>query len=415
MTVHVLGGGPAQLNLIRRLKDRGHKVAVSDMNSDSPGLALADFPSPASSFDPAAVAEAARMASSDCLLTLGTDQPVLTAALVSEELDLPYFLSSAQARIVTNKKDMKKMFLSEGIPTAPFRLISPDFNDEDLDNLNFPLVIKPLDSQGQRGVLKVNNTAEIRDHMQEVLGYSRECEILAEEYYPSDEITLSGWVYKGDLHIFSITDRVTIENDPYMGVCISHRYPSVFHQDWDELEKMSKKICNAVGLQEGAVYFQILGGERGFLVNEIACRLGGAYEDEFLPELCGADPLELLIDQTTRAHYTWEYPEHMSVEREGCYLSLQMFFCRHGTIASQGGMEEVLRIPGVGQGRLLLKEGTVIRNRENSTQRAGYFFLYGTSPEEINRKIDRAYEYLKIQDASGHQMIERSERMYFPL
>lgn len=415
MTVHVLGGGPAQLNLIRRLKLRGHKVAVSDMNPDSPGLSLADFPSLASSFDPAAVAEAARMASSDCLLTLGTDQPVLTAAIVSEELDLPYFLSTAQARIVTNKKDMKKMFLSEGIPTAPFRLISPEFKDEELENLNFPLVIKPLDSQGQRGVLKVGNIDEIRNHMKEVLGFSRESEILVEEYYPSEEITMSGWVYKGELHIFSITDRVTVENDPYMGVCVSHRYPSLFHKDWAEIEEMSKKICRAVGLQEGAVYFQILGGERGFLVNEIACRLGGAYEDEFLPEFCGADPLDLLIDQTTGEGYTWEYPEHMPVQREDRYFSLQMFFCRPGTIAYQGGMEEVLRIPGVGQGRFLLKEGTVIRNRENSTQRAGYFFLYGTSPGDINSKIDMAYGNLSIQDTQGHEMIERSERMYFPL
>ncbi|MBF9014246.1 MULTISPECIES: ATP-grasp domain-containing protein [unclassified Oceanispirochaeta] len=414
MTVHVLGGGPAQLNLIRLLKDRGHKVAVSDMNPDSPGLALADFPSPASSFDPAAVAEAARTASSDCLLTLGTDQPVLTAALVSEELDLPYFLSSAQARLVTNKKDMKQMFLSEGIPTAPFRLISPDFKDEELEDLNFPLVIKPLDSQGQRGVLKVRNTAEIRDHMQEVLGYSRECEILAEEYYPSEEITLSGWVYKGNLHIFSITDRVTIENDPYMGVCISHRYPSVFHQDWDELESLSRKICHTVGLQEGAVYFQILGGEKGFFVNEIACRLGGAYEDEFLPALCGVDPLELLIDQTTGEGYNWSRPEEMTAKRQGRYFSLQMFFCRPGKIMKQSGMDQLLQFPGTGKGRFLLKEGTSIGNRENSTQRAGYFFIYGNSPADINKKIDLAYESLEILDEQGRQMIELEKRMYFP-
>lgn len=415
MTVHVLGGGPAQLNLIKRLKEQGYKVAVSDMNIDSPGLALADFPSTASSFDTVAVAEAARLASSDCLLTLGTDQPVLTAALVSEKLGLPYFLSSAQARLVTNKKDMKQMFIAEGIPTAPFCLISSDFKDEELEDLNFPLVIKPLDSQGQRGVIKVNNCSEIRDHMQEVLGFSRECEILAEEYYPSQEITLSAWVYKGDLHILSITDRVTIENDPYMGVCVSHRYPSVFHQDWDVLEEMSKKICTAVGLQEGAVYFQILGGDKGFFVNEIACRLGGAYEDEFLPDLCGADPLDLLIDQTTGAQYNWESPDKMSERRKGRFFSLQMFFCHPGTIVSQRGMDEVLRIPGAGQGRFLLKEGTVIHNRENSTQRAGYFFLFGKSPEELNRKIDRAYECLEIQDINGHEMIECCERMYFPL
>jgi len=306
------------------------------------------------------------------------------------------------------------MFHREGIPTVPFRILSQDFDDAALTGMNFPMIIKPLDSQGQRGVLKVESIPEIRARFAEVLSYSRESEILAEEYYPSDEVTVSGWVYNGVLHIFSITDRVTVENDPYMGVCISHRYPSVFHSDWNELELLSRKICRAVGIKEGAVYFQILGGKDGFLVNEIACRLGGAYEDEFLPGLCGADPLELLIAQTTGEGYNWESPEDMVHCRSERYFSLQMFFCRPRVIRKQQGMEQVLKIPGAGKGRFLLNEGTEIKNRENSTQRAGYFFIFGSSPADINNKIDRAYRLLKILDEQGRQMIELDKRMYFP-
>ncbi|MDC7233466.1 MAG: ATP-grasp domain-containing protein [Spirochaetales bacterium] len=414
MNVHVLGGGPAQLNLIRRLQELGHQVAVSDINPRSPGLELADFASAASSFDAVAVERDARVFGSQALVTLGTDQPVLTAALVSEKMGLPYFLSPRQAALVTNKRDMKQMFVKEGIPTVPFRLLEAGFQDSELEGLTFPLIIKPLDSQGQRGVLKVHSTDEIRDHFDELLSFSREQQILAEEYYPSDEITISGWVYRGTLHIFSITDRVTVENDPYMGVCVSHRYPSLFHQSRDELEELSRTICGAVGLQEGAVYFQILGGKKGFLINEIACRLGGAYEDEFLPGLCGADPLQLLIEQTTLPGYNWNHPEEMPSVRDGRYLSLQMFFCRPGIISRQRGMDQVLRISGAGRGRFLLPEGTCIRNRENSTQRAGYFYLQGCSPAELNSKIDQAYSFLEILDEQGRQMIEFDQRMYFP-
>jgi biotin carboxylase len=402
------------LNLIRRIKEKGHRVAVSDMNPSAPGLALADYPSVASSFDTDAVIRAARKAGTERFLTLGTDQPVLTAARASEALNLPYFLNVPQARLVTNKADMKEMFRDQGIPAAPYRLLEPGFRDSELEGLRFPLVIKPLDSQGQRGVLSVGRADEIRSRMDEVLGFSRENRILAEEFYPSREITLSGWVYRGKPWLFSITDRETVENDPYMGVCVSHRYPSRFHRDWDELEELSARICRAVGLKEGPIYFQILGGEQGYRLNEIACRLGGAYEDEFLPGLCGADPLDLLIEQTINPDYTWDHPETMAELREGKYFSLQMFFCRPGEIRSQQGMDRVLGIPGVRRGRFLLPDGTVIRNRENSTQRAGYFFMDGGSPEEINGMIDRAYERLEIRDEEGRNMIERSKRMYFP-
>lgn len=415
MILHVLGGGPAQLNLIRRIKEKGHRVAVSDRNPSAPGLALADYPSTASSFDADAVIRAARKAGTERFLTLGTDQPVLTAARASEALDLPYFLNVPQARLVTNKADMKEMFREQGIPAAPYRLLEPGFAESELEGLRFPLVIKPLDSQGQRGVLRVGAADEIRSRMDEVLGFSREKRILAEEFYPSKEITLSGWVYRGRPYLFSITDRETVENDPYMGVCVSHRYPSRFHGDWDELEELSARICRAVGLKDGPIYFQILGGEQGYRLNEIACRLGGAYEDEFLPGLCGADPLDLLIEQTVNPDYTWDHPERMDELRDGQYFSLQMFFCRPGEIRSQRGMDRVLDIPGVRRGRFLLPEGTRIGNRENSTQRAGYFFMTGGSPDEINGMIDRAYDCLEIRNEEGSNMIERSKRMYFPL
>ena len=340
---------------------------------------------------------------------------MLTAAIASEALGLPYFLTVSQARMVTNKAVMKQMFREEGIPAAPFSLLSPGFGDEELSGLNFPLVIKPLDSQGQRGVLRVQSIDEIRDRMEEVLSFSREQRILAEEFYPSNEITISGWVYRGEPMIFSITDRDTVENDPYMGVCISHRYPSRFHNEWGELEALTRRICRRIGLTEGPLYFQVLGGGRGFQVNEIACRLGGAYEDEFLPGLCGADPLDLLIEQTVNRDYTWDTPQSMAAQREGKFFSLQMFFCRPGVISAQRGMDEALAIPGIDRGRFLLSSGTRVGNRENSTQRAGYFFLTSKSSGEVNRLIDRAYDCLEILDDRGVNIIERSERMYFPL
>jgi hypothetical protein len=104
----------------------------------------------------------------------------------------------------------------------------------------------------------------------------------------------------------------------------------------------------------------------------------------------------------------------MTSFREGRFFSLQMFFCRPGIISCQKGMDSLALIEGFGRGRFLLPVGTVIHNRENSTQRAGYFFLYGVSPSDLNDKISRAYGHLSIEDEQGHEMIERTERMYFP-
>ena len=69
---------------------------------------------------------------------------------------------------------MKNIFKLNSMPTAKFAFLKSDFRDSDLEGICFPVVIKPLDSQGQRGVYKLNNLHQIREYFDDVLSYSRE-------------------------------------------------------------------------------------------------------------------------------------------------------------------------------------------------------------------------------------------------
>lgn len=414
MILHMLGAGPAQVGIIERMKERGFQVAVSDMNPRAAGLALADYPSRASTFDPDAVIDDARRIGSDRFLTAGTDQPVLTCALASERLGKPYFLTSEQALMVTNKRVMKSAMARRGIPTSPFVFLSRDFREGDLAGLSFPLVVKPLDSQGQRGVVRVESIQEIRGIMDHVLSFSRCDEILAEEYYPSREVTVSGWVGKGRARILSLTDRATVDNGPHLGVCVSHRYPSLVHRCWEELAEITQELTNMVGLKEGPVYFQILHGEKGFLVNEIACRLGGAYEEEYIPPLCGVSLREMMIDLASGQRNPSILPADLSSRREGKFMTVQMFFARPGRLARLSGMDMIRRRKGVLAGQFLLSPGTLIERRENSSQRAGYFIALSNSRNRINSLIKQCYQDLSLTDDEGQEMLEFHHEMLFP-
>lgn len=415
MILHMLGGGPAQLAAVKKAEEMGLRILVSDFDQKAPAFGYSSYRSNASTFDPEAVAAHARKFGSDFLMTTGTDQPVLTAAIVSEKLGLPYFLTSEQARMVTNKKVMKKALISHGIPTAPFVILNENFTDDQLGGLRFPLVIKPLDSQGQRGVMKVDTPEEIRSNFYKLLGFSREREILAEEYYPSDELTVNGWAVSGKPLVLMITDRVTVDNGPHIGVCVSHRYPSLYHKREGELRELIGKITSMIGLVEGPLYFQILAGKEGFKVNEIACRLGGAYEDEFIPEMTGFPLLYNMIELTRGGKRILPGQEDIDSALEGRFLSLQMFFASPGLLGKMEGMNRVCSLPGVLNGRFLLSPGTLIVERKNSTQRAGYFIVTGQSPQSVNRIIEESYNSLVMEDDSGQSIMQFYERMIFPL
>lgn len=415
MILHMLGGGPAQLSAIKRAKELGYRVVVSDLNPDAPGFEICDFKSFASTFDEEAVLADAIKFKSNFIMTTGTDQPVLTAANVSKRLDLPYFLTPEQALVVTNKKVMKQKLKLTGIPSMPFTIIGKNFRDEDLKDLIFPLVIKPLDSQGQRGVIKVNSIKEIRNNFDLLLSFSKELEILAEEYYPSNELTISGWVNNGEATVLTITDRVTIDNGPHLGVCISHRYPSLNQNKEDELKELTSKVTQMIGLKNGPIYFQILNGSKGFVINEIACRLGGAYEDEFIPIMTGEKLLENMIEMTAGSVYNPLKQQIVDQNIKGKFFSLQMFFTTQGILHKMEGMEKVIESEDILNGRFLLQNDTLIKSRENSTQRAGYFIVTGRSPIEINNSIKKMYQYIKLEDKAGNSMLQFYPRMLFPL
>lgn len=406
MRLMVLGGGFSQLRAIRRAKERGFEVMVADYDPDAPGHALADRVSFASTFNPNEVIADARRFRPDGIITLGTDQPVLTAALAADELGLPFPLDPETALVVTNKKAMKNRLSAAGLPVTDYRILTADFTDSDLTGLTFPAVTKPLDSQGQRGVFLVDAPAHVKPVVPEVLRWSRQDEFILESFYPSEEITVNGWVTGGRLHILTVVDRVTRMFPPNIGVCTAHRYPSRHLPHYGAgIIELSEAITEAAGITEGPVYYQMLIGNEGIRVNEIACRLGGAYEDRYMVFETGVDTVDLLIDSglgRTPPAGTFSacaFPGHRF------FVSVPLVFTGPGIVAENGSVADILEIPGVIGGGYLLQPGTHVGRIENSTRRAAWAVITGATRKDVNSALDAVFTRLNIRDIHGRNMV----------
>lgn len=401
----VLGGGSSQMPLLNRLKSSGIPILLCDRDPRAPGRALADRFIPVSTFDVPGVVEAARKEGVTAVATMGTDQPVLAAAAAAEALGLPSFLTPREALGVTDKQVMKRILQEADIPTPRFRIIKNNTTCEDLNDLQAPLVVKPLDSQGQRGVLKVSDAREALNRAKEVLIHSRQEDYLVEEYYPSTEITVSGWCRKGKAVVFSITDRVTMETGEHIGICLAHRFPSRhLGRHGGSILAMTRRIVEAFGIKEGPLYFQMLIGDKGIRVNEIACRLGGAYEDEFIPLITGVDTVDLLIRGALGEELPDVLPSFTGLNRLP-YLSVPLLFCRPGIIAAYEGCQAIGEMGGVTGVKILQPPGTMIKPMESSGQRAFSFVVKGGTASEVNRTLDKINKALKVKDDLGEELL----------
>ena len=410
MRLMVLGGGSAQLNLIRRAKSLGDFVVVADYLMDCPGGQIADTHVPVSSFDAEGVIHAGREHGIEGIVTMGTDQPVLTAALAAEALGLPFYMDSQTALAFTNKRVMKALFRQYGIPANDYVLIGKDFGNEELDGIHFPAVLKPVDSQGQRGIYLVQAPNDVRRHINDTLRYSREDKALLEVYYKSDEITVNGWVEDGRATILSVVDRLTIRNTRHIGICLCHHFPSVHLQQYqNDINSLTQRIVTALGMKNGPLYFQYLVGAQGIRVNEVAARIGGAYEDLTMPLISGINILEILLDFVRTGSCDTTALQDYDVMKQGTYVSTQLLFCRAGRVARITPREEIMALPDVRDVYYRYAPGSEIPAIENATARAGYMIIEGNSFEDMIDNVNHTFDTLEVADPTGTNLIIRYE------
>lgn len=402
----MVGAGSCQKSAILRIKSLGYEVVAADYNEWTEAKDLADYQVLADAFSPEDILRCASDFQVQGVMTSGTDQPVLPVTLTANHLGLPAFLKNETALRVTNKKKMKERFRETGIPTARFCILGKGFQDRDLQGMLPPYVLKPLDSQGQRGIFKVSAVEGIREKMDEVLRHSRSTEILVEEFYENDEITVSGWVDQGQVYLLTMTDRVTFSPEEHIGVCTSHENPTKHAGAYGtQLKDLTEKICREFDIEEGPIYFQYLLGKEGIKVNEIACRLGGAYEDLTIPYATGADVLKMNIEGCLSKHYDKKALAVVPAAEKTKPFSTRLFFCGAGKISWMTPIETVKGLPYVLDAGYNICVGQILPPIENASQRAGYVILTGETRMEIQEHLKELRRVLKVLDEEGNNLL----------
>lgn len=401
--IMILGGSNCQKNAVIYAKAQGYEVIVADYSKAPAAASHADRLVDVSTFDSAGCIRAAREHGIDGVMTMGTDQPVLTAALVADALHLPSPISPEEAKSVTNKKIMKRIFRECGIPSVNYRLVRRDSSLEDMAELTSPVVLKPLDSQGQRGVFRLNDKGQVFQYLDQTLSYSREEEALVEEYYPSDEITVSGWIHESSLTILSVTDRILLNDPVHIGICTSHRFPSIHMDRYPEIKVISEKIVKAFCLKNGPLYIQMLAGESGLMVNEVAARIGGAFEDVIIPRISGFDILDAVMCSSLGREADLSALQGFDCSRSGVEASVQLMFADPGVIASVTPVEELLNLNHVIDAGYNYRPGDTIKAIENATARFGHCVLLSDAGP-VRPSVEQFQRTFRILDEKGKNL-----------
>ena len=289
----ILGIGNAQLDLFECCKSAGMRVASCSNTSDGPGFALSDRFEAIDITDVGGVSRYAARVGASLVYSVGSDVAMPTVAAVSEELGLPCFVSSRTAQLCNDKGRLRAHLgpafagnLRHQILTSP---------DEPL-KADFPLIVKPVDSQGQRGVRMVRSPAELREHFGAALGFSRSGRVIVEEFVDGPEVSANTYSVAGQVVFLVLSDRLVWPQFPG-GIIREHRVPCTATSEAARRQTIAliHRTLVALELRDGPAYFQIKLKADGPRLIEVAPRLDGCHMWRLLQQYTGVDLLALSL------------------------------------------------------------------------------------------------------------------------
>lgn len=374
-SILVFGVGELQRSIIRRAKLKGLFTIGIDPCADAVCKDEVDAFEIVGGQDFEGTCAVVEMYDVKAIVTAATDKPLVMMARVAEKYGFPFY-SIETAQWSTDKYQMKQHFLEGGVPCARGRLIA---KVEEADDLYYPLIVKPRDNSGSRGVKLCRNKEELHEAMQEALQYSHLDTVLVEEYIEGQEYSIEGLHYNGKSEVIQFTEKTTTEF-PY-NVELAHKQPAnLTEEQKNDIRELVSKIANCMHFENCPSHTELKINERGIFIIETSPRLGGDYITSTLVPLSTGINME---DQMLNIALGGKVDTQTGrVEK----ASGVCFFCLpEGEVKSiDPQINDVIFWPGVYSFELKLKEGGEVHQITSSLNRYGEMIILADNREGLD-------------------------------
>jgi len=361
----------------------GLGLVIADGNPKAPGLALADWPIVESTYNGSAILNKALSLQSSGINIAGViamcaDVPV-SVATVAQGLGLPG-LSPESAHWVSDKLAMKERLSQCGIPVPKFQAVSsPSDVHAAAKHIGLPLVIKPVDSRGARGVLLLDHGSQFEWAYRVAQAESPTGRVMVEEYLPGPQVSTETLIDNGKCYTLGFSDRNyewLEKTRPYM-IENGGDAPSLLtREQQNAITTTVERAALALDIHCGVAKGDMVMTSEGAKVIEIAGRLSGGYfSTTQIPLFTGIPFIEMAIRLALGEHLD---PDSVTPKQQQA-VAIRYLNLPAGTLRHIEGVTDAQKMPGVHMMKLFVRAGDTIKTIVNHTQRAGFVITTGSS------------------------------------
>lgn len=292
----VLGVGNAQVDFIQHCRQDSFIVHACSYKNEGRGIKEADHFHLINITDMEGVKKIIRKNKIDMVYSVGSDLAMPTIAQVATEMDMPRFISTETAIVCNHKpllRDRLKQ-LKNGIYSMEYMLLCNEL-DHTIWN-NYPAIVKPAKSQGQRGIQKVANAIELENAFRKAIEISADQQAIVEEYVDGFEVSVNSYMLDGQPMFCFVTERISFQDYPG-GIIKSHRFPVSKPYNEAQLKDLVADTCHHLQINQGPVYFQVkINSDGEPKLIEVTPRLDGCHLWRFLKTLGGPDLFQVILN-----------------------------------------------------------------------------------------------------------------------
>lgn len=405
-TVMIIGAAQEHCLGIERAAELGFEVFAVDGNPQAPGLALAKASAVVSTYDHEAALLAARshIASGgriDGVMTLASDVP-LTVAYVAEALGLPG-IGVESARLASEKLLMKDCFLRHDIAMPAYaEARSPADLLEFARQHGMPVVVKPVDSRGARGVQLIRSFEELESSHAVARQYSPTGRVMVESYLPGPQLSTEGYMLDGKAHVPSIFDRNYERLELYAPFIVEDggEMPSLLAATHGpEVVDLMQRAALALGIRNGVIKGDLVVHQGQVKIIELAARMsGGFFGTLAAPVANGVDLIGIGIRLAVGERI--DPAELQPRWQRGAAIRFAFPSC--GVIAGIEGLERIRADGACRYAHVFAQVGDVIAPITNHPSRPAVVVAEGADAADAARHAKRLMESLHW-DVKGSQ------------
>ena len=300
-TILLLGGSAQQVIAIETAKRMGLRTVLCDYLPDNPGQYHADAFHLVSTTDKEAVLKVAINEKVDGILAYASDPAAPTAAYVAEKLGLPGSPYKS-VELLCNKDEFREFLATNHFHTplaSGYDSIQKALHEIQSGRFNFPVIVKPVDSSGSKGVSRIDDIQEAEEKMTYAMSFSRAKRIIVEEY-----VEKYGYQIAGDG--LSIDGKLVFRyfaNDHFDPKCVNPFVPISASFPYNMPKEVQDKVHDEIQrlislLHMGTTTYNFdlrIDKDYNVYLMEVAPRDGGNYIPDIIKYATGVDLVECSV------------------------------------------------------------------------------------------------------------------------